>query len=585
MVLHRPHAKQPHAESRPLPLSHDVSTPLAWSVLLALTALFVLLAVNSLVQKSVTVDEFGHLPAGFNLLRTADFGYCDYNPPLMNVLSSLPLLVMDLPDKTVAVPAEEEHRYSFWVNGYSFMNRHREHYHEMFVRARLVTVAAGAVLGWLAFLLARQLAPAGPNAAGLLAAGLVWLSPETLAHARLVTTDVGAAVVLLLSVLTFHRFLRSGALRHLILAGLALGLAQLLKFTCVYLYPALAVLAWVWTWRDRESSRLRLAGKVVGIFLLSLLVLNAGYLFQGTGNRLDSFALKSGSASRMQAWLPGWTPVLLPEHYVQGFDGQLADAESDEPSFLFGDRYTGGRWYFYVAILAIKTPIPLILLGLIAVAVAIRRRSGLFNHLLLLLPAGTILASFSFLSNHQVGIRLVLPATTLIWIWVATVLAGARRNRTLTAAIAGLLAWLAAETLLIHPDYLAYFNQLIGGPAQGHRYALDSNLDWGQDLPKLKRYMEEHHLERIQLLYFGRVDPAVYGIEYEVPRIGVRAGPVAVSTSLYGRGYLLNDHGALYETDAVPHLPGLFGKPVASLGHSIHVYDIQPRRQADHPVP
>ena len=53
--------------------------------------------------------------------------------------------------------------------------------------------------------------------------------------------------------------------------------------------------------------------------------------------------------------------------------------------------------------------------------------------------------------------------------------------------------------LRVHPNYLAYFNEAAGGPAQGWRWLVDSNVDWGQELPGLKRYMDTNGIARVTL--------------------------------------------------------------------------------------
>ena len=78
-----------------------------------------------------------------------------------------------------------------------------------------------------------------------------------------------------------------------------------------------------------------------------------------------------------------------------------------------------------------------------------------------------------------------------------------------------LAAWTIVGSLLAWPDYLAYFNEFIGGPRNGYHWLGDSNVDWGQDLKGLKRFMVQHGIDRIGLSYFGTADPAHYGIEYE----------------------------------------------------------------------
>ena len=78
--------------------------------------------------------------------------------------------------------------------------------------------------------------------------------------------------------------------------------------------------------------------------------------------------------------------------------------------------------------------------------------------------------------------------------------------------VIALCAWYGGSVLRVHPHYLGYFNELAGGPSGGWRYLVDSNLDWGQDLKALKRWMDDHGVARVKLSYFGAADPDYYGL-------------------------------------------------------------------------
>jgi hypothetical protein len=537
-----------------------------------LSAYFVL-AISSLLGKSVTVDEFGHLPVGYNILRTGDFKYCDLNPPLMNSLSALPALLMDPSPSSEPRPgqfARFKPGHDFWFNGYSFMFDYRDDYLALFAAARCVTVVLVALLGLLLFFWARLLAPGRADFAGLMAAGLLWFSPNVLAHARLVTTDAGAACFIALAVWAFHLLLRRPNPGRGVGCGVTLGLAQLVKFTAIYLYPIFVVVTLVWkvlhpTTRGRDL----VIGAAVAL-ATSIVTINAGYRFDGSDATLGSFEAESDALKAVQGLLPDATPVLLPREYVVAFDRQLRDVKAGDPSYLLGESYEGGRWYYFPVLIAVKTPLPLLALGVLALVVGVRGRGLRWSDTVFLLPAAAFLVMFSFFSNKQLGLRMILPTAPLLFLWVAVTLSRARWQRWVGWAVAGLLAWFVGESLRIHPDYLAYFNQFAGGPANGYRVALDSNLDWGQDLPKLKQFMDENEIESIGLLYFGRVDPEIYGIRYSVDLRGNEPGYGAVSTTLYGRWFRLYDHGYVHFIHGVDR--AALGKPVASVGHSIHIY-------------
>jgi len=547
-----------------------------WATFIILSLLQILLLFSSLVDKSVTIDEFAHLPAGLNVLSSGDFRYCELNPPLMNVLSSLPLRAMGInPPPPLQIP--EAKRHSFWVNAYVFMNYHRHHYHRIFIVARMMTVGIVILLGLLIFSWARILVPERRNTAALLSVTLIWFSPNIMGHAQLVTTDVGITFFMMLSVFSLFLFIRKQTILRAVICGITLGLAQLVKFTAVYLYIThFITLTTVFLFRRPHMKARRLITLVLTIYCISILVINAGYCFQGTGKVMDNFSFVSAPFKMVKKFLPLQTPLPLPENYLSAFDQQLADTLRGAPSFLFGRSYQGGSWYYIFALVAVKIPLPCLFLALLALYFSFTKR-GLerFDQFLIVFPALVIFIMFSFFSNKQIGLRMVLPALVAFLFWVGTTLASVKWSRKITATVGCLLIWFGIESFTIYPDYLTYFNQLVGGAEKGHFIAVDSNLDWGQDLPKLKRYLSKHNLNSIQLLYFGSVDPSIYGINYEVPLSGIRPGYLAVSRSLYGRGHFLYDHGELSWAGPfkVYELP--FFKKVASLGHSIDVYKVE----------
>ena len=116
----------------------------------------------------------------------------------------------------------------------------------------------------------------------------------------------------------------------------------------------------------------------------------------------------------------------------------------------------------------------------------------------------------------SIGHRHVLPVYPVLFIFAGG--AGywlARRAWAVMVLVLAMAGWMAVESAVIWPHDLAYFNQLVGGPKRGYLYLVDSSLDWGQDLPALKRYLDEHVAdeENVYLSYFGTARPSYYGIE------------------------------------------------------------------------
>jgi hypothetical protein len=131
-----------------------------------------------------------------------------------------------------------------------------------------------------------------------------------------------------------------------------------------------------------------------------------------------------------------------------------------------------------------------------------------------------------------------------------------------------------------HPHHLAYFNELAGGPSNGHMHLLDSNIDWGQDLRALKQFLDENRIDDVGLAYFGTVPPSSLGIRYHVPPRDSRPGWYAVSTNfLQGRpGGLRNPDGSirLVDFDEFGYFRWFMKTPalVERIGYSIWVFEI-----------
>jgi len=549
----------------------------AWT-LAGFLLVYLALAAGSASQKSVTVDELGHLPSGFYYLLTGDARYASLNPPLVNAFSALPLLWMDL-DAEPPPPSDDV--FSFWPTGYHFHEQHRDDYRRVFDAARWMPIGVVAGLGVLLFGWARRLAPEAPEVAGLLAAGFVLFSPNVLAQARLVGTDTGAAFFVVLAHLGLARMLERPRASTTLACGLALGLAQLTKFYALLLYPVFLGLTLAWPVLNREprARTRRLLLHLLAAFAISGVVLNAAYSWQEFGAGLDDLRLQSEGLRGLQASMLGALPLPLPGGYVRAFDGQLVEIGSSIPSFLLGERFEGGRWYFYLVLLAVKTPLALAFAFAVGLFACFRptRLPRAQAALLLAYPLSLFLL-LSASPGRQLGSRALLTAVPLVWLWAAACIArtGVRSGPTRLAGAA--LAATLVTAVWAYPHYLPYFNAGVGGSHQGYRYASTADVDIGQDLVLLSRFLENEGAEDVQLLYFGSVDPALYGIDYEIPLEELRPGLLAVSVSLYTTQYPAYDHGVLRMVGPVEVL-GL-GEPIARLGGSIHVYRVEPEPPA-----
>ncbi|PYQ54817.1 MAG: hypothetical protein DMF53_28965, partial [Acidobacteria bacterium] len=362
---------------------------------------------------SPTVDEFTHLPVGYFYLKTGDFDLAARTPPLIKELAALPILPLD-PQIRTARPARESVWYP-WILGTDFMQRNRPVYDRLFLLGRLPIVALALLMGVVVFLWARDLY--GP-AAGLVALTFFAFNPTLIGHSHIVTADVGVATLGALALYLFYQWSLQPTVPRMLRAGIALGLAQLAKTTAVLLYPILGLLVLIALVRGERPVARRLGG-LAAMILLSLLVLNVGYLFQGTGKPLGSFEFQSRFMKGIAGHLPAALPMPLPAPYLAGFDGVRLDAESGEfPNYLFGRWSRQGTPLYYLICLLFKTPLPLLIALLLAPFIRPRVRPR--GEIYLGLPLAILLLSYSVLTgNVNYGIRHILSVFPLLFVYAS----------------------------------------------------------------------------------------------------------------------------------------------------------------------
>lgn len=573
-----------------------------WTALLVTSALvYLVLTIHAARIETPTVDEFAHLPAGAAYWRHGDFDLYAKNPPLLKLWMSAPVAA----DPTVSVPRPTRHADAWapWDYGTVFMNANRPHYLDIFFRARLMVILLGLLTAGILVLWARRLY-SPPTVATL--GSLFLLSPTILAHSHLATVDIGCALTVLLSVWTLRWALQAGSRQptrspaekakrsarrqpgwwRMAIAGGGMGLALSVKYTAVLLVPV--VIALVLLTHARRSgcpagSRARSAMRDVGIVLLvALLVVNAAAGFAGCLRSLGAYEFSSAFAGELQSHLPAWLPVPLPSSYIAGFDSLKQDAEKGEyGSYLMGRWSETGWWYYNLFALLVKEPetflIVLILTPLFFVRFW-RNRADREDAWFLLIPAIVLFVSLSMLSRLNFGLRYVLPAMPFLYLLMGPAVEAMffRGGKWLVRLGTGLLiGYSAAAAIATHPGHLSYFNLISGGPRNGPNLLLDSNTDWGQDLYRVRGLSSQLRSgERLGLLYFGHVDPGIYGIEYDpVPPQPV-PGLLAVSVNfLYGYPYFTPLPGGQLGMVEPEHLQWLRShRPVAKLG-SIWVFD------------
>ena len=496
-----------------------------WIVVPAIL-LFFFLALHSATGDSPTMDEQNHLARGLAFLETGDPRLSVEHPPLINTLSALP--VWAFIDVRLPTDHPSWNQPDGWYAFAELMLWEYDHDVErMIFLARLPIIFLTIGLALTGYHGARQMWPAGHSGkrsgvASFLAFAFLLFDPNILAHGRYTTTDLGGTVLIFLATLLLWHMWQAPARAgwHLATAALGLGLAFGSKLSTLAFAPIFALLAVLPLYQPQEGWSWRAAARRLGLLALTgigaLIIVWAIFGFQWGRFAFQHEALTSldGIAGPMPTFWSGIEQIALL-------------SETGRPSFLLGETSTDGFLaYFPVAFLA-KTPVATLLMLPLAlwmlwrdvpksVETASRRRLGLF----LVLPP-VLYFVLSMTSDLNIGYRHLLPILPFLYLFIAGGLAHilqhppAARSRTLTVAALLLPGALLLTTLAVHPHYLSFFNVAAGGPAKGYRILVDSNVDWGQDLLRLRKWVNDHNVETVRLSWFGTADPAYYGIDYE----------------------------------------------------------------------
>ncbi|MCW5981842.1 MAG: glycosyltransferase family 39 protein [Bryobacteraceae bacterium] len=527
----------------------------ACAVALMLTAMGILMVASSL-EENDAYDEGGHLVAGYARLRLGEYGFNTEHPPLGNALSALPLLPLN---PRLATEHPSWRQSAAPIAGALFLYRNRVRPETLLFLGRLPTMLLTLALGVVIALWAR--ARFGPAAAAL-ATFFYAADPSFLAHGHYITTDVIAALFIFTACIGWEKYLVTRNWKHALTAGVLLGLALLSKFSTLFLLPIFAIVYLLH--RPREKARLAAALALAGV--IAAVIVGSGYWPE------TRRALSGELPLDRHSYLVGLR--LVAEHSRDG-----------HPAYLLGRVSEKGWWYYFPVVFAVKTPSAVLLLALAAIpagiVAAVRRRKRLLQTFVSVEPKWLILTvppaayfAMSVASSINIGVRHLLPVYPFLHVLLAAVLFRARAAAPRKAFAAILLAVVVlqtAETANAHPDYLAFFNTLSGASARGDRYLVDSNLDWGQAVKKLRGYMDAHSIDSVCLAYFGTTDVAYWGLRprklpltWELDQRRNMNCVAAVSATLLHDVYVQSGSYAwLRERE-----------PFARVGNSIYLYEI-----------
>jgi hypothetical protein len=539
---------------------------------LAIAAFFVLaflLQCAAFVRSNAqTYDEALMLAAGVLFWRRSPTEVNGEHPPLAKALAALPVVLSESP--RIDVDGFKAGHKSGFELGRAFMYEGGVPHRRLLALGRSPMVALAAALVALTGLWARRLF--GPRA-GLLALALAAFDPNLVAYGSVIGNDLPLALFSTLTLFATSEFFARARVRWVVLAGFAMGLALATKFTGVLLLPVLLVVFFtravvrgdVGAWPIRRSpgtvvpraSSLANAGVALAIvFALAAAVTCLVYVARGYGTR--------------------WYAA-----YVSGVRAQLEHQAGGHRAFFLGEVSSAGWASYFPVALAVKSP-PLTL-GLFAVSLVLLRRGAPLGPAMeaTLLPLALLLAAVTR-ARVDIGVRYVLLVVPILVVLASRVATCPRRwDGGLRVALALGITHHVLAALRIAPHDLAFFSDVVGGPARGSLYLADSNLDWGQDLGTLAGWNARVRPDRLYLAYFGTAPPEAYGIMRYQPAPNAcphqspwqRAAPVPGAGREFLAVSVMNEQGVFFR-DPRSYAWLEQRARLTSLGHSIDVYEI-----------
>ncbi|MBI2888831.1 MAG: glycosyltransferase family 39 protein [Candidatus Liptonbacteria bacterium] len=605
---------------------------------------------------SPVMDELAHIPAGYAYVSALDYRLNPEHPPLVKALAGFPLLALNpaFPESLAAWQSDINGQWNFGT-AFLYESGNDADLLARVARAGPVIVTLLAIL--FLYMWARETLG---NMWGLLPAVFFALSPIVLAHGHYVTTDVGAAFGIIIATYAFLRFLRAPSKHNLFIAGVALGVAEIAKFSAVLLIPYFLILAVLKTLLTSPPTAKEYIGEARRWMGRTLLVVFTAYAFivypvyalftlgyppkrqhadiAATLASFEGGPTPSGAICKPLRCIADLTiaatknPLTRPlAEYSLGVLMVVQRAGGGNTNYFLGKVSGVGSPSYFPMVYGMKETIPalLFLLGACIIGCAtfirsmprrIRAIPGTIEKNFDAWALGIFIAlywTWSMKSNLNIGVRHIIPALPFMYLlaahaWKAQLTRALALTRAHTASFpraasatiqwtcAILLGfWLLTEVALAAPHFLSYFNELGGGTRNGYRYVTDSNYDWGQDLLRLKKWVEQRNndnnhdndVEKIAVDYFGGGSPRYYlggkGVEWKSEKgnpvaqgirwlaISVNTFQNAIQPTAKGFGRKPEDEYR-WLTALRPPAPGMGNLPVPDfrVGTSLFIYKL-----------
>lgn len=572
---------------------------------------------------SLTFDEVAHIPAGYSYVVKHDYRLNPEHPPLLKVLSGIAILPLRPHFDTSQdfwTTADSGGEFGQWTAGRYLLHQAGNNTDWLVFLARTPIILISVGFALFLFYWGRKI---GGVITGLFALILYAFDPNILGHNHFVTTDLGIAVVIAIAFYFFLSFLKYPTWANALYGGLTLGVAQVTKFSAIMLIPFFGLLLVIYPliiYIKKDQNRLRICFDylIKGVCAMITMVCMIWIVYIPVTYNMPASVLSTIAPIKAQTEEKARDQIFLTfiektnqytllrpyAMYTQGLMQVLNRVDGGNGSyFLQNVSSDASPLYFPFVFIAKQT---LIHLFFYTIAIILFFAALFYNSYDLVtkkmhgackrfrsfvvfrfheLTLGLFIVFYSYISitgNLNIGFRHLFPMMPLLYILTAKVvidsyknLRGKKRKTLVRNTFSALLAVLVITVISAYPYYMSYFNILFGGPKNGYTYVTDSNSDWGQDLKRLKAYLNEHpEIDKIRIDYFGgdnihnRIGEGKYILWWDSKR-PIERGYYAISVN-YLQGSIY-DKNKPYD-DSYQWTKDL--KPIDQVGTSILIYKI-----------
>jgi hypothetical protein len=631
---------------------------------ISMLAIMAVLLYFSALNDSATMDELAHIPSAYSYLSQKDYRLNPEHPPLIKDLSAVPLLFLNLNFPT-DIKEWKDYINGQWDMGRIFIYESGNDADRIIFWSRLPIMLVALLFGWLLFRWVRSLYgdKVGLLALFFFAFSPTFIAHSRYVTTDLgAAFGFFIAISSFLTFLTKKDLAQNDdnfkgkEKKWLLISGVAFGIAQLLKFSLVIVAPIFVLYGGLWVflrhygnfnWKNFIKDEAKMMGQIIIIGLIGVALIWPVYAFHTwnyppekqaneTNFLLSSFGLKP--LSNLVIWMAE-TPVFRSlGHYFLGVLMVMQRAAGGNTTYFVGQISASGWSYYFPLLYLLKEHLAFHIFTLIALILGVKNikqsagknMAGILGWMKenFVLTASIIFIAIYWLqaisSPLNIGVRHVLPTFPFIYLmisrqivrWVKS--ADAETSSGFLQSVKNLwtkytrpapklmfsiilLAWMIIVTLISFPYYLSFYNELAGGTAKGYKIATDSNYDWGQDLKRLKDWVEKYNrcsqtlspeqcignkisiepgkpIEKIAIDYFGGGNPKYYFGEQFEPWWSSRGKPADIKWFAISLTYLMGSHARPVDNfiqkpeDTYSWLKGL--TPVARAGTSIFIYKL-----------